>query len=233
MSPPLTCDNCRGGELWKIARVYERGAPGWVQLGALDDIAPLATTVCCACKHVGWYARPTAKLREVPRQRQRVVVDASRRCRVCSGTSRLLVAQLHEEGEVTHAFSIDKRRLAVAARDGSGRFALEVCDGCGVADWFACDVAATDGMVESGACSRCLTGKTRSLRPVRESGGGTIPVAVIGETPYGEFEVRWCEECGACDWRAHHIDELRPVGEHIVRVEASQERLDLAGGPYR
>ncbi len=229
MSGLPACESCFGREQWRIARMLEHSSDGWQALGAPDGLAPMSTAICRSCGHVAWHATP-AQGRDERLTLSRRIVDERLECRDCLGRPHLLVAVLFEaaDGYSVAPLAVVRRKVS----DAGGRFAVLVCEGCGRAEWFACDVSRFDGESCDGSCRRCERPALRRVRPLREENGRLLPVAVVDGKPYGELEVRWCDECGACDWRAHRIDELVPDGENIVR-DSADERVPVAGGPYR
>jgi hypothetical protein len=177
--------------------------------------APLETLICAGCGYTAWYSGAAASL---PMQR---VYDESLRCLDCGGD------ELHIE-------QLSDGSTGVRAPFG---MALMVC-ACGRCEWVrgvggqgdAPDVTERD----SRPCPRCLDDRCQKLYPVYEDGLRALPVARVGKTAVGAFELRWCTTCSLCEWFAREIDMLRPDGRHIIYMEGETRTAGpVAGGPYR
>lgn len=228
---PIECERCGGAELLTVARVVERGRDGWHELGRFHELDPMSVVVCCGCSHLVWYVRPTVGVPE-RNQRSRRVSDERLHCGDCGGTTHLLVAQLEESTTDGHPPFVPLAVMRDNVAERGGRFAVVVCDGCGRAEWFACDVRLA-GKNTNGECRRCRAAALRMVQPLREDGGKPLPVAVVDGKPRGELEVTWCDACGACEWRAHRIADILVDGKEVVRTFEARERVPMAGGPYR
>ncbi len=227
------CERCGSTHLMLVPWMAERARNGWAGLGATDGLDPMQTLICRACSHVTWYCAPTANVRE-RRGVSRRLVDERLRCRGCDDAAHLLIATLHEL--VSHEAPKPVVPLTLLRRElggESGRFALLVCDGCGRASWFACAVSTFGGEACDGACARCAAPAVRRVRPFVEEDGRPMPVALRRLEPVGELELRWCERCGACDWRAHGMDWLDADEVFPVDAAAPPARDPGSGGPYR
>jgi predicted nucleic-acid-binding Zn-ribbon protein len=185
--------------------------------------------ICCACWHVAWRAKPP--IDHLPALDAPRIVDERLECRDCGGRPHQLIAKMHESptrpaAATTTTLSVVRRQIGARA----GQFATIVCEQCGRLEWFACDVSAFDGNAFDEPCRRCKSAAMRSVRPFREEDGRPLPVTVELGVGRGELELRWCDECGACDWRAHDVAKLAAKHKQIVDA---RERVPVAGGPYR
>ena len=225
MTPLRACERCDGNELWRVPAVMERGYFGWEKLGWADGLDPIAADICCACWHVTWRATVQPDLPHLPRFAQRV---AGIECPECYGHEHAMITAMSERtidpGTTTIA------TLHVDSGTAAGHFDVVMCDGCGRLDWLARDVANVGSKPDECECHRCGQATVRSLRPFREEGGTPLPVVVGLTGARGEFELRYCSDCGACDWRAHGVAKLAERRKQIVDA---RERVPVAGGPYR
>jgi hypothetical protein len=227
------CERCGGRSLLLVPWMVEHAYSGWVGLGFVDGLEPMQTLICRDCGHVAWYCPPTADHPERPGQSRRII-DERLRCQGCDRHAHLLIARFQEL--VSKFPPPDAVPLMLLRREMGGtdeHFAVLTCDGCGRVSWFACNVSSFAGEACDGACARCSVGTLRRIRPFVEEDGRRLPVALRKDEPVGKLELRWCESCGACDWRAlgkdwHNGDGVEPVTAGEVR-----HRDPLSGGPYR
>jgi hypothetical protein len=231
---PLECEKCRGPELLTVTRVVERGRDRqWQPLGWFDQVQPMSVTICCGCNHAVWYTQATATALVIDGRSERLI--GKRRCRDCLTESHLVISSLQET--TTRGSPMLVPLAPVAGELHGGQFAVVVCDGCGRAEWYAYDVRLERPLAErgmmAGDCEHCHGAELHVVRPLREENGRPLPVAVVDGRPHGEFEVRWCRECGACEWRAHRIADIVIDGSDVVRTSAAAARVPVAGGPYR
>jgi hypothetical protein len=230
MSELRRCERCDGNEIWFVPVVKERGYFGWENLGWADGLDPIGAAICCGCWHVAWRGKPPADLPHLPPPAARRIVDERLECRDCGGRPHFLIAKMHESpmqpADRTTTLSVVRREVWARA----GQFATVVCERCGRLEWFACDVSTFDGNPCDDQCRRCKRAAMRSVRPFREEDGRPLPVTVVLRVGRGEFELRWCDECGACDWRAHGVAKIAAEHKQIVDDRA---RVPVAGGPYR
>jgi hypothetical protein len=187
----------------------------WNVRGMHHHEGPLETLICAACGYTAWYAEAAGRL-----QLQRVF-DDQLRCLDCGGD------ELHVEE--LNGWSAEERLARVALG-----MAVMVCS-CGRCEWVRGVGAGGDAPVaDERSCPRCLEASGSVLYPVYEDGLRALPVAIVGKTRIGAFELRWCGSCSLCEWFAHDLGALRADGKHVIFMEGDKRPdAPVAGGPYR
>jgi ribosomal protein S27AE len=212
---------------WKLA--YWRGAndpigSGWFEL-----------LVCEGCSHVEWYARDVdgAKL----------TLEAFA-CPACGNSEAWRVPTLKERAG---QLSVRIKPLPVLAGGlgVDGYYSLAVCTGCGFTEFRARDLEGVSEhrfgvSVDKTAC-RCgapdrlriaeaQEGTSEGMRPMylsRADGGRGRTGDVGGLSP------TICRRCGATEWRACGIGDLREDATRGVSRFDAKERFVDSRGPYR
>jgi hypothetical protein len=234
------CVHCGGREHWRVEPMLEHAYSATIEklpLGGIDLVAPLGTLICKGCGYTVWYSGAVAGLTE-DRGRISRIVNPELSCRDCAGQSHYLVAQVQEWPARDDHFSgaLPMAVLHSGTPSRTGKLALLVCGGCGRSDWYAWAVPRADGDSEVApqACRRCRAPAQRVIEKLREHGSTTLPVAWRGDRALGHFELRFCDDCGLCDWFARDLHRLRDDGAQVRLVKAAARAARPAeGGPYR
>lgn len=141
---PRVCVECEQQRFWFIPRMAERDENGDpVDLRVVRKGFPkpwwegsFSTFVCRSCGWTAWYAQELSAL-EVDLSSGVGLLDRKAPCRDCGGTSRWHVDTMHETGDAyVTALHVVMRMTFWYART-VGKFATEICRGCGLTHWRA------------------------------------------------------------------------------------------------
>ena len=212
---------------WKVALSWNASEPvasGWFEL-----------LVCEGCSHVEWYARAIdgAELKVEPFA-----------CAACGGGEAWRIPTLKERGR-NGRVSIKVLPVLAGGLSNDGHYSLAVCTGCGFTEFTARETQWVSEhrhgvSVDKTAC-RC--GAPERLRIAQAEEGtdeGFRPLhlsrAVGGRGRAGDvgaLSPTICRRCGATEWRALGLGDLREDAARGVSRFDAKERLVDTRGPYR